>query len=819
MKENLAGMAAIPQWFIWRLEWDAQKGKYKKTPCGPDGLTKVDHMNFANWMTFEAATDRLSQFREWTRPAGVEHALGFSLTKNSGYWFLDVDNAIADGQFNTGMAKWLYESLPGAAFEYSSSGTGFHLFGRGTVPLHGCRVTKETIAKYPEAAGLEFYTDERGIAFGMTGQMSGNADSDHSSFIYHTLVPTLFPYRHDIEGRFDELDFKNFASDERWVGPTDDDDLIRRAMQSSSTAAAFGGKACFADLFTNNREVLDRCYPGDSEIDMALIAQFAFWTGKNHQRIEKLMRRSKLVRAKWDERRGELTWLQHSIVEQCRFAMNVLQDKRLEEIGEPAQLNQSVQAPAEQSITAPAEIESDYSAAQITLLDRDNQDVFFRGCVYVMDEDAIFTPIRSGYGALLNQKRFKAMKSGKSFIMDNDNTRVTRDAWEAFLEVQFVRRPRVETTIFRPDLPARTIITDEESQRTGLNVWQPPTIRHTEGDPSWFLTLIARLLPVKADQEILIAYLAALKQYPGKKFRWCCVLQGTMGNGKSTIGEIMENIIGLQYTTRPTTKQLIGKFNSWQVNKLLGIVDDVSVNPRDKDVMEMLRPIISESRANIEGKGRDIDTKPVCINYLMSMNRKTGIMRDDNERRYAIFYTAQQCLEDILRDFPGDFFVQLRNWLDNFDGYAICAHYLQNYKIPLHLNPALNCVRAPKTSSESEIVSLNETDVSTMIREFIDSGISGFMNGWVSLSRCKDLLKEAGNRANIYEIKDALSAMGYIPHPLLGKDSRTDNGVPFENNRKIVLWVINSHPSIKMADLSNADIGRLYVSDNSGFTQ
>lgn len=798
MKEQLAGMARIPQFFVWRLRWMPEKNKYQKVPFSPDGMTEIDHTAPVNWMTYDNAIFAVNSLRQCTpQNSGITWTLGFSLTADSGYFFLDCDAAITrDGNYANALHKWLVDSLPGAAFEYSSSGTGFHLFGRGNLPPHACKTKKAIIAANPMAEGLELYTDKRGIAFGLSGQMFGCADTDHTAVMQAYIIPQLFPQTAEDLQTFDALDFTDYPQDARWIGPEDDEDLIRRATQSSNVHDKLSGsKGLFQALWDNDTAALGNRYPGDSEKDMALIAQLAFWTGKNPVRIERLMMRSKLVREKWHDRRGDLTWLQYSILEQLRKPMNVLQDKRVDVPTDTPQ-------------------EGDTS---LVLLGRDDQKIWFKDCVYVMDEDAILTPIREGYSALLNRARFNAMRGGKVFIIDQDNSKITRQPWEAFIDNQIVRWPRVDTTTFRPDLPHGEITEDTATQRTMINIWRPPVIRHVKGDPGWFMYLVKKLLPDERDQRILLSYMAAVKQFPGKKFRWCPVLQGTKGNGKSTLAEILAECIGRSLVSYPTTKQLIGKFNNWQVNKLLAVVNDVSIRPGDTTAMEHIRPMISDEYANVEGKGKDIETKAVCINYFMSMNRKDGVLRDDDERRFAIFFTAQQTAEDVARDFPGGFFINLNTWLNYHDGYAICADFLQNYPVEDEFNPAAGCQRAPRTSSEPEVVEANADPVTQGLKELIDAEVLGFKNGWVSITRARECLQEAGIRnATPREIKILLSKLGYVPHPGLGKESRTSIPVMSEGNRKVMVWVKKDHYSFAYLGTEGpAYFSRLFISDNS----
>lgn len=53
-------------------------------------------------------------------------------------------------------------------------------------------------------------------------------------------------------------------------------------------------------------------YPSPSEADSALAMLLAFWT-KDEEQIERIMRRTGLERAKWDERRGRTTWIGQTI--------------------------------------------------------------------------------------------------------------------------------------------------------------------------------------------------------------------------------------------------------------------------------------------------------------------------------------------------------------------------------------------------------------------------------------------------------------------------------------------------------------------------
>ena len=177
LTDCLGGMARIAQWFVWRLEWSASEGKYLKTPCYPDGgVLRMDAGNPVNWMTHadaRAAVQRLQQTPE------LRYTLGFWLTRDCGYWFLDIDKGGADGVL-TPFAERVLSWFPGAMVEWSSSRKGVHIFGRTAtgIPDHRSKPPKERREEIAPVE-LEFYTEGRGVAFGLDDAAQGDPDTLH----------------------------------------------------------------------------------------------------------------------------------------------------------------------------------------------------------------------------------------------------------------------------------------------------------------------------------------------------------------------------------------------------------------------------------------------------------------------------------------------------------------------------------------------------------------------------------------------------------------------------------------------------------------
>ncbi len=251
-----------------------------KRPVSPHGLPINAH-DPANWMSeAEARTSSPN--------------VGFVLTDADPYFLLDIDKQWdpVTGEWSE-LARALCEQFAGAGIEVSQSGTGLHIIGRCDQTLLADRRNKWN-------GCLEFYTRGRYIALGPHG-IQGDVDMDCTPLLLDTV-----PVRDVGAG----VALKDGPSDD-WNGPVDDDELIKRMLASrGSIAAQFGDKATVSQLWNADSGVLGKFYPayGDdpydrSSADAALMSHLAFWTGRDGVRMDRLFRRSGLIRDKYEKRK------------------------------------------------------------------------------------------------------------------------------------------------------------------------------------------------------------------------------------------------------------------------------------------------------------------------------------------------------------------------------------------------------------------------------------------------------------------------------------------------------------------------------------
>lgn len=412
---------------------------------------------------------------------------------------------------------------------------------------------------------------------------------------------------------------------------------------------------------------------------------------------------------------------------------------------------------------------------------------YFKGCFWVDQNEKILTPS----GRFMGSTGFNGKYGGKLFVLDNLGSKLTDEPWKAALRGTVFNVPKVDHERFLPAMPFGTIV-DDEFGRKGVNVYKPPVARLEAGDISPFLQHVERVLPNESDRAILYAFLAQCVQRPGIKVRWSVLIQSMEGAGKTIFKAVLERALGQTYLHSPNATELTeggGKFNGWLRNKLMICVDEIRTDEK-LNLIEVLKPMITDMRIEMQNKGADQVMQDNPSNWLMFTNYKDAIPARMNDRRYCIMYSQIQDLPDLERlGMDGRYYSALNQWV-NGDGAMHVAHWLMNYTIPRELDAQLDCTRAPRASMYNEVIAASRSVIEQLIVEAVDSGLQGFRNGWVSTVALNVLMKDTGHRATgPRSVSNALKNLGYVN---IGKATKPylQEKLPFQAtlyNRKIAV--------------------------------
>ena len=268
-------LKALPQWVCHRQN---------KIPVDPKTGDNAKADDQSTWGEFPQAV----AYWKGHQGNGIV-GIGFEFSPGDPYTGIDLDKCRNP---ETGeIEPWALEIVRrlNSFTEVSPSGTGLHIWIKGKLPRGARRKGK-----------VEMYNSGR--YFTVTGHhLEGTPTTiedrqaeltilHEEIFGKHSEEPKQGPGRDPKSGRG--------AADE-----LSDEELIERIRLSKN-----GNK--FTDLMLGDLYYLKQRYgyPSASEADLALVLILVFWVGKDAERIDRLFRRSGLMRDKWDEYRGDQTY-------------------------------------------------------------------------------------------------------------------------------------------------------------------------------------------------------------------------------------------------------------------------------------------------------------------------------------------------------------------------------------------------------------------------------------------------------------------------------------------------------------------------------
>lgn len=708
------------QFIVWHRE-SRPDGRIDKVPVNPRSMLPEDAHNPAIWQPFDVATYTANAL-------GDGYGAGFVFTENDPFWFIDIDNcALPDGSGWQPHVHEITQYAPGAAIGVSQSGGGLHVIGSGTAP-------EDRVCKAGKL--FDLYTDKRFVALSGRG-FNGDAATDCTPGLASIVQRWLQP----ITG-VTQTGWTTEPVSE-WNGPEDDDDLIQRALRSRGAGSIFGDNVTFKQLWEADEEALGKRWPCDhgyreydySAADAALAQHLAFWTGNNCERIQILMEQSALNRDKWESRPD---YLGRTIL--------VAASKQTKFYRKTSRVSHGTMV-----IEKNPELRSGFQ-----LLTVSQQLEYFKGCVYVLDLHRIRIP----NGRLVKPEQFRAQYGGYRFGLDTANEITTKSAWEAFTESQGYQFPMVTDICFRPQLPPGEIV--KHRGLTYVNSYTPRLGAQTYDSVEPFLEHVRRLLPVEADREIYLSYLAACVQKVGTKFQWAPVLQGVQGNGKTIFYSVIEYALGSAYCHQVNPMDMDSRFTAWIEQRLIVCIEEMRMAGR-YEMADVLKPLITNRRVPIQGKGADQRTGDNCANFLMFSNHLDAVVKTARDRRYCVLYSAQQSMDDLLRDGLNQvYFRKLFRWLELEGGNAAVAGYLATRPIVVDV-----LGRAPETSSTKEAIQNSLGIAEQIIMESIELEELGFRGGLIDSGAATRALSAQGKRISPQATTRILNNLEYVSPPAL----------------------------------------------------
>lgn len=253
------------RWVLWSLV--KKEGRMTKIPINAKTLKPAKSNDIATWLTFEESLDSLNKNQDKVK------GLGFML--GGGFFGVDLDFHDGDNEKEFNLIKEKFISRLKTYTEYSQSGKGIHFICIGALPngrrRNGC---------------VEMYDKNR--FFALTGnKVNDNELSDCSEQIIELFNEYV-----------DKKDVNYFYDKKEIMHNLSDNELIDKASKSKNGNL-------FNLLMKGEWQGL---FKSQSEADASLCSLLAFWSNKDKSQMNRIFMSSGLMRDKWLQKRGELTY-------------------------------------------------------------------------------------------------------------------------------------------------------------------------------------------------------------------------------------------------------------------------------------------------------------------------------------------------------------------------------------------------------------------------------------------------------------------------------------------------------------------------------
>ena len=224
----------------------------------------------------------------------------------------------------------------------------------------------------------------------------------------------------------------------------------------------------------------------------------------------------------------------------------------------------------------------------------------------------------------------------------------------------------------------------------------------------------------KREQTILLDWLTYIIQNPGHRINWALLLQGAQGVGKSYFVTLLQHILG-EHVRNLDPTAIAGRFTGWAHGALVVAVEEIRISGTNKyEVLDRMKPFITNATVQIEEKGRDHRTVPNFTSYLLLTNHKDAIPLTSGDRRYCVMFSRVQTEEQLYRELGGKDGAE--KYFDNLfdltkDNAPALARWFLSRQISADFKPK---GRAPETKAREMMMAISTSPERDAVENLID---------------------------------------------------------------------------------------------------
>lgn len=228
-----------------------------------------------------------------------------------------------------------------------------------------------------------------------------------------------------------------------------------------------------------------------------------------------------------------------------------------------------------------------------------------------------------------------------------------------------------------------------------FNVFRPSELKAVKGDATMFYEYLNHLIPLEEDRIELMRWCATLSECPAVRMHYGVLLiSRRQGVGKTTLGTIMEQMVGPHNVKRPSEGDIVDSaFNTWQENCRLILADEIYAGHSFK-AYHKLKTLITDRMITINRKFQSPYVLPNYTHMIASSNSMNALKIPNQDRRWFIPGVTEQKPKK-------EFWDRFYPWLET-GGFSIIKHEFEKF-IKKH-GAASTGSHAPDTKAKARIV-------------------------------------------------------------------------------------------------------------------
>lgn len=313
--------------------------------------------------------------------------------------------------------------------------------------------------------------------------------------------------------------------------------------------------------------------------------------------------------------------------------------------------------------------------------------------------------------------------------------------------------------------------------REYANLYRPDTVPGSVVDPAASAVLqqhIDLLVPNPTYRKTLLQWMAWVARNPGLKVLWAILIKGVEGDGKSILGSMLGQAMGYANVGIISPDTLSNSsFNDWAAGRCVNVIEELKLQGHNRhDVVNKIKPLVTNERIELHGKGKAATTVVNTTNYMAFSNHSDAIPLDEHDRRLFVLFTPWRDIAGMHAAIAELGLAVDQYWDRLWDVVKNRPDAVRGFLDSVDLSDFDPKSRAPATTFKAAVVAAADMDDAEAIAKFhIEEGAHGVSKTILSSACLTKLLAERDQPITLHttRVRRLLESLGFEQVPGLLK--------------------------------------------------